>query len=150
MLKYVLCAVIATAALGIALHARGPARGHADGGAAEGEAGKGDGGERGTGAVTVRGERPEVVVSSVDGVRSLTVRHLVAGSVSRARLVYDAADGHEEVAASQTDCRRSLAPDGDGEAYTTPVLLTGPVPTDAAGLRLIVESETGERIYPLH
>ena len=131
MLKYVLCAVVVTAAFGLAFHAR-----HAEPR------------DSGSASLTIRGEQPRVTVAEVAGERRLTVSHLVSGSVSRARLLYDLPEAKNRVAATQTDCQRSLGAAG-GEGYTTQVTLSGPVPAAATSVRLSVESEMGERVYVL-
>jgi len=131
MLRYVATAIAAIALLAIALMSRGP---DADD----------------TPLAVPDGPAPAVRVETAPTGRMVTVTHSLLGSVSRAALVYEIG-GEEHTAAIETDCRKSLAdrsPVAD-DGYATVVELRGVVPDGATRPRLVVESETGTRVYPL-
>ncbi len=92
---------------------------------------------------------PEVQAVDVTGGRLLTVTQRLAGSVSRASLVYDL-EGEERTLQS-TSCRRSLESSSEvrGDGFSSQVTLSGTLPRGAKRIRLIVESETGSREIPV-
>lgn len=80
--------------------------------------------------------------------RIVTVKHTLRGSVTRAALVYEA-DGEDRHAAVETDCRRGADATVEDDGYATVVELTGTVPDGATNVRLVLESETGTKTYPI-
>jgi len=131
MLRYVATAVAAIALLGIALLSRGPGAGE-------------------TAPAVPDGPAPDVRVEAGPQGRIVTVTHSLLGSVSRATLVYEVG-GEERTAAIETDCRKSLARKSPvvDDGYATVVELSGVVPDGATRPRLVIESETGTRVYAL-
>ncbi|MGH7163564.1 MAG: hypothetical protein ACREID_08770, partial [Planctomycetota bacterium] len=85
----------------------------------------------------------------VEGGTAVTVRHRLAGRVSRASLVYEW-EGARRTLDEATNCRRSLEAGGiqdDGESCV--VELSGQVPEGATDVRLVLVDETGTRSLPV-
>ncbi len=94
------------------------------------------------------GPPPIVRVEKGPSGRVVTVRHTLRGSITRAALVYEQ-EGEDRHAAVETDCRRGGDTSVEDDGYATVVELSGVVPDDAKGLRLVLESETGTTTYPI-
>jgi hypothetical protein len=130
MLRYVAVAVAALLLLALALRSRA-----------------------GNGAAPALSVPPDVapaihVEAAPKGGRIVTVRHTFRGSVTRAAIVYEEA-GEDRHAAVQTDCRRGGDASVEDDGYATAVELVGVVPDGAKRVRLVLESETGTRSYPI-
>ncbi len=136
MFKYIASIAIAALLLGIALRTRSMAGADEPG--------------RDHGEVVVTGEQPIVqTVAAPEGGHEFTVRHKFAGAVSRATLVYDTPDGKTRTAATQTDCNKALGAETSGEGYAAHVDLKGHIPADAVRPRLVLEDDTGTRVFVL-
>ena len=138
MFKYIASIAIAALLLGIALRSRGAER--------AGEA------TPDPGEVIATGEQPHVqAVAASAGGFDFTVRHKFAGAVSRATLVYDTPNGETHTAATQTDCNKALAAGTleSGDDYAARVDLKGHIPADAVRPRLVLEDDTGTRVFVL-
>lgn len=96
---------------------------------------------------TVIDAQPAIQVIDVPGGKDLTIRHRFAGSVSRARLVYEK-DG-DRTTVDQTNCQRSLDPSVKADGYSTEVKLSGRIPADIRQVHVVLEDETGTRVLPL-
>lgn len=132
MLKYVATAAAAALLLAVALRS-----GKAAGGPPAGP---------------THGTPDHVLVQRVGDSYSLVVAHRLAGTVSRAALVYEDGHGRARTAAEETDCQRSLASSGagiSGDGYATQVRLRARLPGDARSVRLVLEDETGTRVFPV-
>ncbi|NJN14104.1 MAG: hypothetical protein HC813_00065 [Planctomycetes bacterium] len=141
MLRYIGATLMAGLLLAVALRSRDAAGAGEEPGKAPAEAAE-------------RIESPQLSATEVPGGRLVTVTQRLAGSVSRATLVYDL--GGEEHTVDSTSCRRSLqrGPDAssaelEGDGYASEVKLSGKLPHGAKHLRLILEDETGTRSLPL-
>ena len=135
MWKYVVSIVAAGLLLGIALRSHG---------GTDGEASPTDG------ELVVTGARPEVDRAPAgDGAHDVVVRHKLVGAITRASLVHDAPDGTPRTVATQTDCHRRLEDEGADDGYAAHVHLEARVPARATNLRLVLEDDTGIRVYPL-
>ena len=133
MLRYILAAAIAALLLTLAMRSRAP----------EAPADQGP-------QTTVLDVKPEVAITSVPGGRDLRVRHSFAGSVSRAKLVYEL-DGSDRTLDKTSNCQKSLADSAalKGDGYGSEVELGGRLPYGATQVRLVLEDETGTRILPV-
>jgi len=102
-------------------------------------------------AETVVGPQPEVALVNVPGGRDLRVRHRFAGSVSRARLVYEL-DGNDRTLDKTSNCQKSLATSATvkGDSYSGEVELGGRLPYGATQIRLVLEDETGTTVLPVN
>ena len=129
MIRYVVAAVVALVLLAVALYPRSGRVGH-------------------TALAVPPGPPPIVSIANGPEGRMVTVSHAFRGSVTRASIVYELG-GSDRTSAVETDCRRGRTASVTDDGYATVLELTGTLPDGASHVRLVVESETGTRTYPI-
>ena len=95
--------------------------------------------------------KPEIQVTPApDGGLDLRLRHRFAGSVSRAKLVYQL-DGNDCTLDRTTNCQKRLSATAkiSGDSYESEVELGGRLPVGFSALRLVLEDETGTHVVPV-